>query len=104
MSTRQTGIAERISTTKVKGKEALTFTLKIEYQEEDKGYLIKCSELDAVAWGKTLAEAKEEIVEAVIDIAEVLVEIAPKNDDRLKHAKLIKSCSSKEEIEDLLGL
>jgi predicted RNase H-like HicB family nuclease len=100
----KTEIAERISTTKMKGKEELKFTLKIEYQEADKGYLIKCPELDAVAWGKTLAEAKAEIVESIIDVTDVLLEMAPKNDGRLKHAKLIKSCSSREEIEELLGL
>lgn len=100
----KTEIAERVSTTKVKGKEGLKFTLKIEYQKEDKGYLIKCPELDAIAWGKTLAEAKEEIVESIIDVADVLVEMAPKKDDRLKHAKIIKSCSSRKEIEELIGL
>jgi len=46
--------------------EKTKMTTFFEFQLKENGYLGRCPELSAVAWGKTLTEAKSELLDAVI--------------------------------------
>lgn len=89
-------------------KKDLELTAKFDYQAKEGGYLGRCPEIDAVVWGETLGEAKEELVDAVVDISKVLLENSSKEDfdrdSRLKYVRTIASCSTKEQVRELLGL
>ena len=89
-------------------KKDLTLTAKFEYQPEEEGYLGSCPEVDAVVWGETLREAKEELVDAVLDTSKVLLQNSAQEDfnrdPRLKYARTIAFCSTKEQVRELLGL
>ncbi|MBI1926559.1 hypothetical protein HYR99_20240, partial [Candidatus Poribacteria bacterium] len=54
-------VAARISTTALNLERKTEITVSFEYQPEENGYLGRCPELDAVAWGRTLKEAKKEL-------------------------------------------
>ena len=82
----------------------MQLTATIKYQVEDDGYLAKCPELDAVAWGKTLKQASEELIEAVIDVAEVIITESNEKDPRYKFAKLVMSSPQKKKVKALLGI
>jgi predicted RNase H-like HicB family nuclease len=95
-----------ITTLNLAGKTEITSLF--EFQPEENGYLARCPELSAVAWGSTITEAKRELLDAVIDIAEVLIEQCGEEDfqidPRLKYAEIITSCRTKKQVKELLGL
>ncbi|MDI6793057.1 MAG: hypothetical protein QME81_09350 [bacterium] len=74
-------------------KKDLELTVKFEYQPEEKGYLGSCPEIDAVVWGETLSQAKEELIDAITDTSNVLLENSSQDDfnrdPRLKYARII---------------
>jgi hypothetical protein len=80
----------------------------VHLQPEENGYLGRRPELEAVAWGQTLIEAKKELLEAIIDTAFVLIEQSNEADfqidPRLKYAEVVASCRTKRQIKELLGL
>jgi len=86
----------------------MEITVSFEFQPEENGYLGRCPELEAVAWGRTLTEAKKELLEAIIDTAEVLAEQSNEADfqidPRLKYATVVTSCGTNRQIKEFLGL
>lgn len=99
-------VTTRISKTALNIEDKIEFTISFEFQPEEQGYLGQCPELEAVAWGRTLAEAKKELLDAIIDTAEVLMEQSEESDldKRLKYAKVIKYHVTRKQIRELLGL
>lgn len=101
-------IATRTSTTALNFEDKTEITVSFEFQPEERGYLGRCPQLEVVAWGRTLAEAKKELLEAILDTAFVLVEQSNEADfqidQRLKYAKMVTSCRTKKQIKELLGL
>jgi predicted RNase H-like HicB family nuclease len=101
-------VATRISTTALNFENKAEMTVSFEFHPEANGYLGRCPELEAVAWGRTLAEAKKELLDAIIDTAEVLVEQSNETDfqidPRLKYAEVVTSCGTKRQIKELIGL
>jgi predicted RNase H-like HicB family nuclease len=101
-------VATRTSTTALNFENKTEITVSFAFQPEENGYLGRCPELGAVAWGRTLAEAKKELLEAIIDTAEVLVEQSNEADfqidPRLKYAAVVTSWGTKRQIKELLGL
>lgn len=101
-------IANRTSTTALNLEDKMKITVSFEFQPEENGYLGRCPELGVVAWGQTLAEAKKELLEAIIDTAEVLIEQSNEADfqidPRLKYAKVVTFCRTEKQIKELLGL
>jgi hypothetical protein len=89
--------------------ESVAFVTTITYHHEDRGYLARCVPIDAVAWGETPDEASESLVDAVIDLAEALVEDCPNPDEtlrqRLPYAQAVyPRRHSRDEVRALLGL
>ena len=82
-------VATHISTTALGVEDKIEITVSFEFQPEEQGYLGRCPELDAVAWGRTLDETKE----ADFNL-----------DPKLKYAKVITSYGTKRQIKKLLGL
>lgn len=101
-------VVTRISKTALKLEDGIEFTVSFEFQPEEQGYLGRCLELEAVAWGRTLSETKKELLDAIIDTSEVLIEQSKESDfdidPRLKYAKVIKSYGTKKQVKELLGL
>lgn len=101
-------VIEQTHSTFLHLKKDIELTAKFEYRPEEKGYLSRCPEIDVVVWGETLSQAKEELVDAVIDTSRVLLEKSCQKDfdrdSRLKYARIIDSCSTKEQVRELLGL
>lgn len=64
--------------------EPVVFAITITYYREDHGYLARCFPIDAVAWGNNLDEAREALVDAVIEMAETLIEDCPNPDEDLR--------------------
>jgi predicted RNase H-like HicB family nuclease len=58
----------------VKTTPPLTFTVEMRYSPEDKGYIADCYEMEAFAWGETVEEAVENLLDVLLGFAEVLVE------------------------------
>jgi len=89
--------------------EPVAFVTTITYHPEDQGYLARCIPIDAVAWGETLEEAREGLVDAVIEMAETLVEDCLNPDEalcrRLCYAKVVyHRRQSRDDVRALLGL
>jgi len=101
-------VSTQTFTTTLNLVEKTEITTFFEFQPEENGYLGRCPELSAVAWGKTLTEAKSELLDAVIDTAEVLIEQCNEEyfqiDPRLKYAEIVTSCRVKKQVKELLGL
>jgi hypothetical protein len=81
----------------------------ITYHPEDRGYLARCVSIDAIAWGQTLEEAGEELVDAVIETAETLIEDCPNPSKellrRLPYARVVyRHRKSRDNVRSLLGL
>jgi hypothetical protein len=72
------------------GKSTLEVPLEL---VEEKGYLARCVSIDAVAWGQTLAEAGDALVDAVIETAETLVEDCPTPQQRTAETVIL--CASR---------
>ena len=101
-------VSTQTSTTTLSLAEKTEITAFFEFQSEENAYLGRCPELSAVAWGKTLTEAKRELLDAVIDTAGVLIEQCSEEDfqidPRLKYAQIVTSCRTKKQVKELLGL
>ena len=101
-------VATRTSTTALNLEDKTKVTVSFKFQPEENGYLGRCPELEAVAWGQTLVEAKKELLEAIIDTAFVLAEQSNEADFQidpsLKYAEVVASCRTKRQIKELLGL
>ncbi|MCX6027775.1 MAG: hypothetical protein NT169_00550 [Chloroflexi bacterium] len=81
----------------------------ITYHPEEKGYLARCVSIDAIAWGQTLAEAGDALIDAVIETAETLVEDCPNPSKelrkRLSYAQAVYwRRESRNDVKRLLGL
>ena len=81
----------------------------ITHYPEDGGYLARCISLDAVAWGNTVEEVREELVGAVIETAETLVENVPNPSRalrrRLPYARVIyERRHDRDQVKSFLGL
>ena len=93
----------------VKTDPPLTFTVEMRYYPEDKGYIAECLELRAFAFGETVDEAIENLLDVIILIAETLVEdhkkFAHLRDPRLPHAQFVFQLRDDEtKLRKLLGL
>ncbi|MCS7265239.1 MAG: hypothetical protein NZ805_10450 [Armatimonadetes bacterium] len=92
----------------VKTQPPLTFTVQINYDLDDNGYLVECIEMDVVTWGDTWDEAVENLADAVLGVAKVLVKdhASDQNlrDPRINHAQFIASLGSEESVRKILGL
>ncbi|MCX7968651.1 MAG: hypothetical protein N3B10_09220 [Armatimonadetes bacterium] len=86
----------------------LTFTVEIRYHPEDNGYSAECFEMDAIAWGDTYEEAVENLLDAMIGLAEVIVEDAKLYphlpEPLLPYGQFILSLGSEEKLRKVLGL
>ncbi|MCS7264322.1 MAG: hypothetical protein NZ805_05760 [Armatimonadetes bacterium] len=86
----------------------LTFTVEVRYHPEDNGYSAECFEMDAVAWGDTYEEAVENLLDAMIGLAEVIVEDAKLYphlpEPLLPYGQFILSLGSEEKLRKVLGL
>lgn len=90
-------------------KRPFRLTATFEHHPEHGGYLAKCPEIDAVAWGSSLREAQEELVDAVIETAEALIENCPNPGpelaERLPYADLVyQHRHSRASVREVLGL
>ncbi|MEZ8219561.1 hypothetical protein B0813_003098 [Candidatus Fervidibacteria bacterium JGI MDM2 SSWTFF-3-K9] len=93
----------------VKTDPPLTFTVEMRYYPEDEGYIAECLELRAFAFGETVDEAIENLLDVIILIAETLVEdhkqFAHLRDPRLPHAQFVFQLGDDEtKLRKLLGL
>ncbi len=92
----------------VKTQPPLTFTVQLQFHPEDKGYSAECPELRAFAWGETVEEAVDNLLDVVILVSETLVEdhkrFAHLRDPRLTHAQFIVALGAEEKIRKVLGL
>lgn len=81
----------------------------VTYYPDDGGYLARCVSLDAVAWGITLEEAYDELVDAVIETSETLIENVPHPGpalrQRLPYARVIYEYRhARDQVKTYLGL
>ncbi|MFA0731308.1 MAG: hypothetical protein LKKZDAJK_002555 [Candidatus Fervidibacter sp.] len=92
----------------VKTDPPLTFTVELRYSPEDKGYIADCYEMEAFAWGETVEEAIENLLDVLLGFAEVLVEDQKEyptlRDPRLPHAHFIVRLGTEEALRKVLGL
>ncbi len=92
----------------VKTQPPLTFTVELQFHPDDSGYSAECLELRAFAWGGSLEEAIENLLDVVILVSETLVDDHKKfphlNDPRLSHAQFIVALGNEEAIKKVLGL
>jgi predicted RNase H-like HicB family nuclease len=93
----------------VKTAPPLTFTVEMRYYPEDEGYIAECLELRAFAFGETVDEAIENLLDVIILIAATLVEdhkqFAHLRDPRLPHAQFVFQLGDDEtKLRKLLGL
>ena len=89
--------------------EPVVFATTITYYQEDHGYLARCSPIDAVAWGNNLDEAREALVDAVIEMAETLIEDCPNPDEDLRQRlycaqTIYDNRQSRNKVKSLIGL
>ncbi|MCS7185884.1 MAG: hypothetical protein RMK89_02905, partial [Armatimonadota bacterium] len=92
----------------VKTQLPLTFTIDFRFHPDDNGYSAERSELRAFAWGETLNEAIDNLLDVLILTAETLVDDHKKfsdlRDPRLMHAQFIATLGDEEKIRKVLGL
>jgi len=92
----------------VKTQPPLTFTVHVFYSPEDSGYIAECPEMDAFAWGESTNEAIENLLDAILTLAEAMVEVHQKHPDlqnpRLVHAQFVAKLGSEANLRKLLGL
>ncbi|MEZ8221070.1 hypothetical protein GG496_001240 [Candidatus Fervidibacteria bacterium JGI MDM2 JNZ-1-D12] len=92
----------------VKTQPPLTFTVQVFYSPEDAGYIAECLEMDAFAWGETMDEAIENLLDASLALAEAMLEIHQKHPElqnpRLAHAQLIAKLGNEANLRKVLGL
>ena len=92
----------------VKTDPLLTFTVEMRYSPEDKGYIADCYEMDAFAWGETPEEAIENLLDAMLAMAEAIEEVHAKQpqiqNPRLPYAHFIVKLGSEEVLRKVLGL
>jgi hypothetical protein len=89
-------------------KEPIAFATTITYYREELGYLARCLPIDAVAWGDSLDDARESLIDSVIEMAETLVEDCPNPDEDLRQrlycAQIIyENRQSRNKVNSLLG-
>ena len=88
--------------------EPIVFATTITYYQEDHGYLARCSPIDAITWGNNLDEAREALVDAVIEMAETLIEDCPNPDEDLQQRlycaqTIYENRQSRNKVKSLLG-
>ncbi len=92
----------------VKTQPPLTFTVQVFYSPEDSGYIAECLEVDAFAWGETMEEAVENLLDAVLTLAEAMVEVHQKKPElqnpRLAHARFVAQLGNETKLRKVLGL
>ena len=92
----------------VKTQPPLTFTVHVFYSPEDSGYIAECPEMDAFAWGETMNEAIENLLDVMLGFAEVMVadlkEFPNLRDPRIPYAQIIAKLGNEEALRKLLGL
>ena len=89
--------------------EPIVFATTITYYQEDHGYLARCFPIEAIAWGNNLDEASEALVDAVIEMAETLIEDCPNPDEDLQQRlycaqTIYENRQSRNKVKSLLGL
>ncbi len=92
----------------VKTQPPLTFTVQVFYSPEDSGYIAECLEVDAFAWGETMEEAVENLLDVMLGFAEVMVadlrEFPNLSDPRLPYAQFIAKLGDEAKLRKVLGL
>jgi predicted RNase H-like HicB family nuclease len=92
----------------VKTDPPLTFTVEMRYSPEDKGYIADCYEMDAFAWGETPEEAIENLLDAMLAMAEAIEAVHAKQpqlqNPRLFHARFVAALGDETKLRKVLGL
>ena len=92
----------------VKTDPPLTFTVEMRYSPEDKGYIADCYEMDAFAWGETPEEAIENLLDAMLAMAEAIEEVHAKQpqiqNPRLPYARFVAALGDETKLRKILGL
>ena len=92
----------------VKTQPPLTFTVQVFYSPADAGYIAECLEMDAFAWGETMEEAIENLLDATLALAEAMVEVHQKHPElqnpRLPYAQFVAKLGNETNLRKLLGL
>jgi len=92
----------------VKTQPPLTFTVQVFYSPEDAGYIAECLEMDAFAWGENFNEAVENLLDAILVLAEAMVDVHRQNPElqnpRMAHAQFVVKVGDEAKLRKVLGL